>query len=189
MLVNTLKYVVVVAIIVSMTSCSTSSKRIEKQYYMLETSSPHMVDSSGKKIVGVSLLKLPSYLDQGALVMKREGNTLDVASYHLWANDLADSIKNVLLVDLNKTETHYFYVNRCSDCAQLIFDINHFYATESGDVVLSGYYSIENSDVNAIEKAFYFKRALDVDGFDESVNKLRDLISDLSADIHSSMEK
>ena len=176
---NKLAAICVVGIL---TGCSTSSERPQTHIYLLEETPKEKVANSSSTAIAIRLATLPDYLNQNQLVMKQQSNKIAIANYHRWAEDLNQAITKLLIRQLNNRDFGYKFVSECQACPSARITINHFYPTESGDVLLEGHYSL--SLKNEIEQNnFFFKTSLNQGGYDESVEKMRVLLGQLSQDI------
>lgn len=91
-----------------LTACGTSPPN---NFYLL--SAPDFPAPTGSApTVGVGPIEIPEYQNRKSMVVRRDGNTLEVASLNVWAEPLADGVQRVLVLNLagqlNTQEVTYF---------------------------------------------------------------------------------
>jgi hypothetical protein len=69
------------------------------KYYLL-SAQVKQIPSGTSPTVGVGPIEIPEYLNRHAMVYKREGNRLHIASFERWAEPLDSSILRVLRLNL-----------------------------------------------------------------------------------------
>ena len=171
----------------ALAGCINTQQTPETFYYILDRS-PVSAEyaktaKTGDKVkqVKVNQVVLPDYLNQPNLVLKLSDHQIKIANYHFWAEDLRQSIQQVLINELNVNNPDTTFAKVCSGaCTSLDITIDHFYPTEDGDVLLAGtYYQSSNKIVNR----FVLKRNLNKGGYNEAVPAMRALLSELASQI------
>lgn len=164
-------------------SACTSTPAPQSKIYVLDDL-PNSVANDAAELIAINKIELPDYLNQGKLILRQQDQQILVANYHIWADDLPDSIRRVLAYELSNNGQEYRAVNSCSACDELTVRVDHFYPTDTGEAVLAGSYTYSRSDAESeIYKQFSFSRALREDGYDEAVYQMRQLLLQLSGDI------
>lgn len=80
-----------------LTACGTSGPT---NFYLLSAHDfPAATGSSPS--VGVGPIEVPEYQNRNNMVLKRDGNTLEVASLNLWAEPLPDGVQRALVLNLS----------------------------------------------------------------------------------------
>jgi len=77
------------------------------RFYVLTPIAPgvNLLPDRGKKAsisVEVSSLRLPQYLDRPQIVIRRDGNRLELAEYHRWAENLRKNMTRVFAENLSR---------------------------------------------------------------------------------------
>jgi uncharacterized lipoprotein YmbA len=156
-------------------------------YYILDKtpqSSPsttEQIDAAKLKQIRLLPVVVPNYLRQPNLVLKLANHQIKIANYHYWAQDLNRSIERILVKELNSTSVNISYSQRCDGCDELIVSIDHFYPTELGKVVLAGNYELISTDGKHRITSFSLSKQLDKGGYDEAVEVMRELLSELAS--------
>lgn len=167
--------------IINISACSKTE--VPKTYYYtidtLETQQAPPRD--GMQIVQVNTVTLPAYLDQRNLVMRDGDSQIIISQYHLWADEPAAGITRQLTNSLNALDSARHYQSRCSDCPSVNVNIEHFYPTSDGEVVLTGEYTLGGG--NDSNHPFSFRSQLKSDGYEDAVRVMRVLIKDLAQQI------
>lgn len=169
-----------------LSACASNSIPEQMRYYVLESSPSSPVAVAPKQTarqVKLMPVTVPDYLKQANLVMKLSNHEISIANQHLWAEDLRQSIEQVLLNQLNQRFADILFTEQCAKCARLSIDIQHFYPTVNGKVYLSGFYEMRALDKTTIRHAFSFSTQLENGGYIESVAAMRELLQQLGAAI------
>jgi len=168
----------------AMSGCSTTESVPDSYYYILdsvsEAETPAASIAKNVTQIKVRPVILPDYLNQANLVMKLSDHQIKIANYHFWAEDLRQSIQQVLIKELNNNSQTSSFGQECANCDELVINIDHFYPTETGEVLLSGsYYRKSNYQANK----FFLKMELKRGGYDEAVSAMRKLLTELAQQI------
>lgn len=146
---------------------------------------------------------LPEYLKQPSLVMLVSGNQLHYAHYHVWGESLEQGIKKTLTLflnhlfgqqQLNQQQVGKLLVlekNDVNKTLHLSLEIDHFYPTDQGDVILTGRYWFNGSSSkvnnlsykkNTVE--FNFKQSIIANGYSQTVKQMHVLLGKLANNIN-----
>lgn len=185
---------VVIAICLLLTACSTS-KVMQVNYYLLnDSSSPEQhvqINGSSAKVV-LHRIELAEYLLQSNLAMQINSHQLHYSRQHAWAEPLTSAISKALITDLNAEQSDFTYMTKNDPIAtdhqyELRLQIDHLLATDKSTVIATGYYWLltkgENNVTN-LKKSFNLERKLTKDGYPHAVAQLRELIGQLSNQIN-----
>lgn len=171
----------------ALAGCINTQQAPQTFYYILDSTPQPASQTNDVKLgdsvkqIKVNPVVLPDYLNQPNLVLKLSDHQIKIANYHFWAEDLRQSIQQVLINELNLQNPKTSFSKICSGaCLTLDITIDHFYPTEDGDVMLAGTYY--QSDTRVI-KRFVLKRSLSNGGYDEAVPAMRALLSELASQI------
>jgi len=172
-------------------------------YYVLNTpifnqsadlSSHKLAITAQEKTLIIDDIVLPQYLKQPSLVMLVSDNQLHYAHYDVWGESLEQGIKKTLALFLNHQQAEKQLLlprNNIDKNVHLSIEIDHFYPTDQGDVILSGRYwfTIKSSKVNkniykngALE--FYFKQNITANGYSQAVKQMHALLEQLANNIN-----
>jgi uncharacterized lipoprotein YmbA len=171
----------------ALVGCINTQQAPETFYYILDSTPQSAEHTTTAKTDGsvrhikVNPVVLPDYLNQPNLVLKLSDHQIKIANYHFWAEDLRQSIQQVLINELNINNVATTFAKICSGtCLTLDITIDHFYPTEDGNVMLAGTYYLSDKQV---VKRFVINKSLSKGGYDEAVPVLRSLLSDLAKQI------
>lgn len=170
----------------ALVGCINSKTAPDTYYYILDNTPQALPQSAvanskdSLKQVKVRQVVLPSYLNQPNLVVKLSDHQIKIANYHFWAEDLRQSIQQVLINELNLKNPKTSYTEMCVSCDELVITIAHFYPTENGDVLLSGSYYRTSSYT---PYNFVLTSTLDQGGYDNAVSAMRALLGELAEQI------
>ncbi|MGS0676656.1 PqiC family protein [Shewanella sp. 125m-1] len=185
-----------------LTGCSSASNT--SSYYLLNSytsagvAAPDLSkrgELSEKANVELTV-QLAEYLNSPYIVMQINQHKLNYASFHMWAEPLADETLKALQLDLNALSNTLKFVSTAkvsetNKQAHLSIQIDYFYVTAQSKVVLSGRYQYNNSSemgteskgAQSIEQAFTFEEPLEADGYSQSVTQMRSLLLTLAKQI------
>lgn len=171
----------------ALVGCINTQQAPETFYYILDSTPESAEHTTAAKTgdnvrqVKVNPVILPDYLNQPNLVLKLSDHQIKIANYHFWAEDLRQSIQQVLVNELNINNSTTTFAKVCRGaCLTLDITIDHFYPTEEGDVMLAGTYYLSDKPV---VKRFVLNKSLSKGGYDEAVPLMRSLLSDLASQI------
>lgn len=174
----------------ALVACSNSP--VPMFYYQLDDASDSKikhVDFAERDIVTLSRLEVPGYLKQSSLVLKQANQQLHFSTSHLWAEVPQQAIYHALLEDLNNQSDTLHFISwhnkhKVNQAMSVKVVIRHFYPTEDGDAILSGYAELTNSEKNSVAmKEFYIKTDLQSDGFGHAVVLMRQQLTQLANEI------
>ncbi len=175
-----IKRLVITLMTLSVFACASTEPTSSIKYYVLDAHPAPIRQSLSDYLIQVLPISVPQYLDQPNLVLRESDQKMRIASYHSWADNLADSIQRVLVNELNRKNTDFSMAYECKDCAALGVLIEHFYPTANGDVVLSGSYTLDVGHGTPHRSHFFFTKALAADGYSEAVKQMRQLLEELA---------
>lgn len=199
---------VTIAVVFSLFGCSSAPN--STSYYLLNNqvsasaiSQQELAESpsiESEKATVLLSVELADYLNSPYLVMQINQHKIEYATFHMWAEPLADSSFNALLSDLNLVSTTLkfkpepqFRGAKASQHAELSVQINYFHVTAQSKVILSGgyeYQSHKGADLDVSQndiQVFSFESPLQQDGYSDSVAQMRDLIKKLAKQIASNI--
>ena len=131
-------------------------------------------------------INLPEYLKRPNLVMQINQHQLHYAQLARWAEDLDDGIRKVLTNQLAQSQIiltgdypTFAPQNR------LVLEIEHFYPTDQGKVILSGqYWRVDFTDPLTINKhRFFYEEKLTENGYEQAVVQMRSLLGKLADEL------
>lgn len=176
-----------------MTGC-VSKPAGKTHYYLLNA--PASIAQSSEIITEpdfvLERIRVPDYLLQPNLVMQLSSNKLHHASLHVWAESIPDSVSKVLIDNLQSSGMKiHDHSESDINIKRLFVQIIHFYPTDKSKVILSGKYWVEDPTVRRVLKGkrFTFESQLMKDGYSHSVDKMRELLKELSKDILNELNR
>ncbi|OUR66647.1 hypothetical protein A9Q77_11125 [Marinomonas sp. 42_23_T18] len=149
-----------------------------------------------ENLTGVSPIKkiqltLPEYLKQPNLILQLSEHELSYAYYHMWAENLDEAITKSLQLDLKalvkSVKPEVDKIVSTKERANLVLNIDHFYATIDSKVVLAGNYTLVNTQQTLAlspQYSFAFNTDIDENGYPNSVAKMRLLVQQLAQDVY-----
>ncbi len=146
-------------------------------YYLLsagQEQSEHQTEPTTSRLY-LADIRLPQYLKQDHLVMKLSENKLHFSRYHQWAEGLAQAFAKSIKQQVHTAN----FVLRPSDSElSLVIEIDDFYPTEQGQVILTGRYWVNhhNAPDTAIAVPFNLRASLTTTGFEHAVKKMHLLV-------------
>ena len=177
-------------LIVSLTSCSSSSKiPLETNYYLLNSEYKAIKSLNIKKTVTVEVLELPAYLHQPHLVMQLNTHQLHYARFDMWAEPLQTGFTKALISELNLNNKNIQFVTsefkpNDNNLDKLVIRVDYFHPSTESKVILSGVFWRENNEEEyKAQQPFYFESLLNEDGYTHAVVQMRQLVSLMSASV------
>jgi uncharacterized lipoprotein YmbA len=188
-------------LLVTLVGCASSTKSIK--YYSLDLNSTNGSSEASiatkdaknqSPLVEVAPIELPSFLNQGGLIIQLGEHELVTANYHRWAEPLDKAISRLLVKQLSKQNKSYRFERsafnlRGNKQFQLKIEINKFHATDQATVITSGRFIIYDSKSQRIaERRFSINKPLSKDGYLHSVGQLKITIEQLATLITESFD-
>ena len=169
-----------------------ASNPVDLQYYLLHSPDQQSASPTGQasKQIRFEQLRLPDYLKQRGLAMQTGPATVYFSSQHVWAEPLNAGLLQSLTDTLWQQEQLQVLPNNIYKERQIPrvdLQIDDFIATYTSDVLLKGHYWVHYPDGKSNVYRFDFRAALQRDGFEHTVVKMRELISQLAADINKNV--
>lgn len=171
------------AFVILLSACSSSGQAPQMHHYVLDDVAERFDDNANLQIAEVSVIAIPDYLNQNALVMMVDNHKLEIAQYHTWADSLNDSIARVVEHEYNNLLAASPDTKRCDDCHRIAISVERFYPSSDGKVYLSGYYRYQNNDKEVVKRRFNLSGEIQSDGYQGSVAEMRRLLTKLSEEI------
>ncbi|WP_137167537.1 PqiC family protein [Salinimonas lutimaris] len=165
-----------------------ASNAVDLHYYLLHSPSHKPVSPTGQvsKQIRFEQLRLPDYLKQRGLAMQTGPATVYFSSQHVWAEPLNAGLLQSLTDTLWQQEQVQVLPNNIYKARQMPrvdLQIDDLIATHTSDVLLKGHYWVHYPDGESKVHRFDFRAALQQDGFEHTVVKMRELVGQLAADI------
>lgn len=170
-----------------LSGCSLNQPTPDMHYHLLDSQNRSINAKLPAEQVAIDKVHLADYLRQANLVMRVAQNKLDVARYHNWAEPLDDSIRRVLLAELNSINANLGFVARCQNCQQFDLYIEHFYPDEQGQVTLSGYFVTSQGDAKRQTEYFSLTAQQSSAGYSASVEVMNQLLIKLAHKLNASL--
>jgi uncharacterized lipoprotein YmbA len=177
-------------LIVSLTSCSSSSEiPLETNYYLLNSEYIAKKSLNINKAVVVEVLELPAYLHQPHLVMQLNTHQLHYARFDMWAEPLQTGFTKALISELNLNNKNIQFVtdefqSNDENLDKLVIRVDYFHPSTASKVILSGVFWKDNKEgKNKMQQPFFFESFLNEDGYTHAVVQMRQLVSMMSASV------
>jgi len=166
-----------------------------RQYQLAPQPQTAMVADDAKQLI-IEPVVLVDYLKRPNILLKQDSNTLYVTKYHVWAEPLDKAIARTLVNHLNSNQQQWRVdhgmFNRCNDdnkCLRLSVLVEEFYPTDESTVNFSGKYRLSRNNKVLMQHDFNLINALDTDGYPHAVDKLQQLILQLSSQIERQLPR
>jgi len=180
-----MKILLVSLMIALLAACSSTPTAIN--YYLLDGAITYSDNTPKPKSEGIVLLKkldLAAYLQNANLPLLQYDHQVRYANHSAWAEPVQQGIKRALISDFNHLSTHQLVLdtmpNSDKSDYQLQIALDHFSATDAGDVLLVGNYWLSKDGDVLTKQGFNFKQTLENDGFNQSVLQQRLLLKQLA---------
>ncbi len=191
MIKNMLKSLSIIIALGSLVACATTQKKA-LQYYLLSSNEVESINKNMQQVEQIPItntylyienIQLPNYLQQPQLVLFKAPNQLHFSRYHLWAESVEKSINKTLKQQLSSV----IWLTKVNNKAvSLTLEIDNFYPTQEGKVILTGRYWLKSS--NQIQQInFAYHNALEQDGFANATVQLHSLLVKLASDINKTL--
>lgn len=157
-------------------------------YYLLHSPAFELPANDGQSRgqLRMDKLTLPDYLKQRGLAMQTGPATVFFSAQHVWAEPLASGMLQALTESLWRDQQVEVFTQSVYEQAEAIgvtLQLHDFIATHEGDVVLKGQYWLFPPNRSPVQQRFDYRVALDQDGFDHTVEKMRELVARLAKDL------
>ena len=169
--------------------CSLNKPTPAMTYHLLDHEQTKLAQRLPEARVALSKVRLTDYLLKPNLVMRRDNNQLALANYHHWAEPLDKAVQRIIISNLNQQNQDYGIVSYCRECTQVSLHVEHFYPTEQGQVVLSGYFVIGQGQEPDVVEYFSLAGTQAGAGYAASVEVMRTLLDQLSSQISMTLNK
>jgi len=167
--------------------CSAIEAEKPINYYVLDAKPSSIIKKLIRSAYAVNPIELPDYLNQPNVVLRDESQRLHIAYYHSWADDLASTIRRVVITELNSAKNNARFSSSCDNCDAITVSLAHFYPTTKGEVVLSGSYQITKAEQQPLNHDFFIQVDLDKDGYEHAVEKMREALVALTTLINQNI--
>jgi hypothetical protein len=143
----------------------------------------------GSISLGVGPVSLPKVLDRPGIVTRQHENTIDVATYHIWAGELEETFTRVLADTLAATlqqDTVWAspWDNRFRPEYQLRIFVDRFSGELNGRVTLSANWTLLKDYGNEAVRTYRYRTTVESgEGYLEYVSALNDLLSGFADEI------
>ncbi|MCD9460553.1 membrane integrity-associated transporter subunit PqiC [Marinibactrum halimedae] len=189
------------ALLITTILAACSSAPIPIEYYLLDTgyntqahSVIHSHDAHNTTELPRVLLKnltIANYLEQNELSILEANHKIYYANQHLWGEPIKVGLARALQHDLAKSKSALLVLPNEPDALEastiLTVKIDHFSATDSGEVILTGTFWIDNGQ-HTVRIPFNETEILESTGFKFAVTQQRQLIQNLSEIIAQAMK-
>ncbi len=180
-----MKRLIPLCFVLIMSGCASTSSQIN--YYVLENASsshPRPSTNTNRPTVLLEKVQLANYLQSTNLPILKQDYSVKYARQSAWAEPIEQGIKRALVDDITANSSYQLTLNSMPNSHlsdyQLHIQIDHFSATDNANVILIGQYWLSQKDTLLSQQHFNLKHALTKDGFSESVEQQRQLLSQLS---------
>jgi len=167
--------------------CSAVKKESPVNYYVLDAKPSALTPKHITRNIALERINLPDYLNQPNIVLRDDSQKLHVAYYHSWADDLGSSIRRVVISQLNVLNDSSRFSAYCEDCTSIKLNLDHFYPTTQGEVILAGNFQIKPVNKPTKTERFLVNLDLDDDGYEHAVDKMRLALFQLTAQLNQSV--
>lgn len=177
-----MKLLSVFLLAVLLCSCSAAPTQ-QVRYYQLALTEPVVELSQTAITLQLKPVQVAPFLNGSGLVLRQSAVELNIARQHLWAEPLELQLNRLLQQQLRTALPAIQLQVPAGGKVSLSIQLSQFYATEQGDVVISGFYQL-GSDSMPLARAFSYRQPLTEHGYAAMVQALslawQQLVTDLS---------
>jgi len=178
---------------ITMLAAGCQSNDSHTQYYQLATAPvANEVKPSAAQLI-IDQVVLVDFLRRPNILLKQENNTLFVTNYHVWAEPLDKAIARTMVNFINQDSmqlrAEHQLLKQCTknDCYRLSLFVEAFYPSSQSQVQFSGKYKLHHGDNVVVQQDFNLVNDLEIDGYPHAVEKLQQLIYQLSSHIEQKL--
>jgi len=165
------------------------------RYYLLnpviQAETPAQAGHANGKRIGISLLRLPQYLDRASIVTRSTNNELKLAAYDRWGGNPEKNIRQVMKTNLSQLleAAGFFMIAADSELSPELaieIEISRFERFPDGVVRLSAVWSVLDHSGTLLTGGGSDLSSPDIAGaenYDAIVAAMSDLLGQLSRDI------
>lgn len=156
-------------------------------YYLLNSDSAVIHKQHTQHVVGIAPIVVADYINNSGIAILTQQNRIQLANFHLWAEQPDRAITRVLYGELNRLLTDSRVDNgmlgRDYDWQYtLTTQVDQFHGTEQGSATFSGYWQLRSEDKVLLNHRFNLQTPIENPGYEALVEALRSLISQLADD-------
>ena len=181
-----------IAVLILLTGCASEPARLN--HYLLHSTSEAEAEAAkpGEHYINMGQVILPDYLKQRGLAYQTSATQVQLSSQHLWAEPLQSGVVQVLERGLWKQAAITVVpasARAGEPVASLSIQVDNFIASYRGDVIFSGKYWLETESGSPLVRRFAYTLALERDGYDHTVEKMREALHLLARDVAAQVVK
>ncbi|MDO9103729.1 MAG: PqiC family protein [Methylovulum sp.] len=166
-------------------------------FYVLEALSPAatQIDTAKKRQIGIGPITMPALLERKQIVTRAEGNSVQIAEFHQWAEPIKDNVAEVLTQNMSRLQpgdifrtypwSAYGAVNY-----RLIIDVVRFDAQPGKSANLEARWAVmdEKSHTIVTNGQSGITRGISGEAYPEAVSALSQVLSDFSQELSQALQ-
>ncbi len=178
--------VIALSLSVLLGACTSQPERTT-HYYLLSSNSDAIHKQDTQHVVGIAPITVADYINSSGIAVMTEHNRIQLANFHLWAEQPERAITRVLYGELNRLLTDSRVDNgmlgRNDDWQYtLTTQVDQFHGTEQGPATFSGYWQLHSEGKVLLNHRFNLQATIESSSYEALVDTLRHLISQLADD-------
>jgi len=169
-----------------LSACATPPEQ-PTHYYLLNSNSGVIYKQHTQHVVGIAPIAVADYINNSGIAVLTQNNRVQLANFHLWAEQPDRAITRVLFGELNRllenSRVDNGMLGRDDDWQYtLTTQVDQFHGTEQGSATFSGYWQLRSKGKVLLNHRFNLQTGIDSPGYEALVEALRNLISQLADD-------
>lgn len=165
--------------------CAQQNQPDQSQYYLLASNSQVVEKTSTRSVIGLNAVTVADYINSPGIALQTGNNRIQIANFHLWAEQPDQAITRVLFSELNQRLTYSRVENgllgRSDDWRfTLSTQVDQFHGTEEGIAIFSGYWQLKDQYSVLISHRFNLQMTIEEPGYAALVSSLRQLLDQLA---------
>ncbi len=169
-----------------LSACTTPPEQAT-HYYLLNSDSGVIYKQHTQHVIGITPVAVADYINNSGIAVLTQNNRVQLANFHLWAEQPDRAITRVLYGELNRlledSRVDNGMLGRDDDWQYtLTTQVDQFHGTEQGSATFSGYWQLRSEGKVLLNHRFNLQTGIDSPGYEALVEALRNLISQLADD-------
>lgn len=178
---------VTLGLIAGLLSACAASPEQTTHYYLLNSDSDVIHKQHTQHVIGIAPIAVADYINNSGIAVLTRQNRIQLANFHLWAEQPDRAITRVLYDELNRllsdSQVDNGMLGRGNDWHYtLTTQVDQFHGTEQGSATFSGYWQLRSEGKVLLNHRFNLQATIDNSSYEALVDTLRHLISQLADD-------
>ena len=179
-----------IILLASLLLVACSGTPVQTQYYLLRSDLEQRTrDLSPSKHFAMGRIVISPYIDQPGIVLETTQGEVRPALHNQWAEPMRQGLQQFIRVEVSDAVGEDIFPVEYSE-GELVFDvrIDQLHGTADGDALLVAYWMIRRGRTPVSSHQFAERKPLRADGYGALANAQKELLSDLSGRIATSLK-